>query len=64
MQYVYMLNMCSKVADIYAVCMLYCACIYSAHLMCLYVACFNFCVCSTRENFVLTPEINLLVLMV
>ena len=58
---VYMPNMCSKVADIYAVCMQYCTCMYSAHLMCLYVACFNFCVCSTRENFVLIPEINLLV---
>ena len=61
MQYVYMPNMCSKVADTYAVCMQYCTCMYSAHLMCLYVASFNFCVCSTRENFVLNPEINLLV---
>ena len=61
---VYMPNMCSKVADIYAVCicMLYCACMYSAYLMCLYVACFIFCVCSTHENFVLIPEINLLAL--
>ena len=55
---VYMPNM---VADIYAVCMLYCAYMYSAHLMCLYVACFNFCVCSTHENLELIPEINLLV---
>ena len=42
---VYMPNMCSKVADIYAVCMhcmLHCAYMYSAHLMCV-VACFNFC---------------------
>ena len=58
---VYIPNMCSKVADMYAVCMQYCTCMYSAHLMCLYVACFKFCVYSTRENFVLIPEINLLV---
>ena len=57
---VYMPNMCSKVADIYTVCMKYFTCMYSAHLMYLYVTCFNFCVCSTRENFVLIPEINLL----
>ena len=43
-KYVYMHNVCMKVADVYAVCMLYCGCMYSADLMCLYVACFNFCV--------------------
>ena len=33
---VYMPNMCIKVAEIYAVCMLYCACMYSAHLCALW----------------------------
>ena len=62
---VYMPNLCMKVADIYAVCMLYVcyivhACILHTSCACMWHVSIFVYICSTHENLALIPEIYFL----